>query len=216
MRTYLVAVVAHNQDDLQKFLLASPHGPGNDGTIDCWWIAEDDREDGSDCDSAIFVPRGGQEDVSSVVSNWIEHHTEEWDEEGYPFAATDVGGAFYLAPEQREAAARHDALFRAPLLEEREAGTFYVGPLEPAKHYIRDAYTDVREGLRENGSYLVGEYFAADDDEPHSWGCSESGDAEEAWRYFLGTDFGPIDEGYDEPHLRRLLFRHSALIKENQ
>lgn len=137
MRTYLVAVVAHNQDDLKKFLLASPHGPGGDGTIDCWWIAEDDREDGSDCDSAIFVPRGGQEDVSSVVTNWIEHHTEEWDEEGYPFASTDVSGVWYCTPEQRAANARHDAEFgRAPAtfetpLPKRLPATDVLGPYAP-------------------------------------------------------------------------------------
>ena len=28
--------------------------------LDCWWIAEDDRTDGSDNDSAVFVPMGRQ------------------------------------------------------------------------------------------------------------------------------------------------------------
>lgn len=28
--------------------------------IECWWIAEDDRIDNSDEDSAVFVPKGKQ------------------------------------------------------------------------------------------------------------------------------------------------------------
>lgn len=32
----------------------------NNGWLDCWWVAEDDRHDGSDCDSAVFVPKGQQ------------------------------------------------------------------------------------------------------------------------------------------------------------
>lgn len=30
--------------------------------VECWWIAEDDRIDGSDNDSAVFVPYGSQEE----------------------------------------------------------------------------------------------------------------------------------------------------------
>lgn len=37
--------------------LPSPDHPGVDG-IECWWIAEDERHDGSDCDSAVFVDMG--------------------------------------------------------------------------------------------------------------------------------------------------------------
>lgn len=39
--------------------LPSPDHPGVDG-IDSWWIAEDERYDGSDNDSAVFVPMGKQ------------------------------------------------------------------------------------------------------------------------------------------------------------
>lgn len=39
--------------------LPSPNHPGVDG-IDSWWIAEDSRMDGSDNDSAVFVPMGRQ------------------------------------------------------------------------------------------------------------------------------------------------------------
>jgi DNA/RNA endonuclease G (NUC1) len=31
-----------------------------DRNIECWWTAEDERYDGSDCDSAVFVPHQRQ------------------------------------------------------------------------------------------------------------------------------------------------------------
>ena len=37
-------------------------GPGRSiGRIECWWVAEDDRKDGSDNDSAVFVSPGYQQ-----------------------------------------------------------------------------------------------------------------------------------------------------------
>lgn len=95
------------------------------------------------------------------------------------------------------------------LLEERENGTYYLGDLPSAKAYLCDWYSDVREGLREDGSYVVGEYLEGDD-EPHQWGVSASGDREEAWRYFAGADFGPLDSEYDEDSLREALARYAS------
>lgn len=89
MRTFLVAVVAPDEKSVHEFLLASPHDPtGTDPVIEQWWIAEDDRTDGSDNDSAIFVPRGSKADMSSVIRG----HLKELDP--YPYAATDVSGAW--------------------------------------------------------------------------------------------------------------------------
>ena len=98
------------------------------------------------------------------------------------------------------------------LLEERENGTYFVGgDLDAARAYLRDTYgACLREGYREDGSYLVGEYVD-DSDVPGQWGCSESGSWEEAWRYFIGTDFGPVDEFYDEDHLRTLLSSYANI-----
>lgn len=104
MKTFLVAVVAPSHQDVEHFLKASPYSPGGfeqDSAIDSWWVAEDDREDGSDCDSAVFVPRGSQRDMSDMIKDHIEHHTEEWDEIGYPYANTDVSGFWYQDPEAR-------------------------------------------------------------------------------------------------------------------
>jgi hypothetical protein len=96
MRTFLVAVVAADEQDVHDFLLASTKGPNNeDAVVDSWWIAEDDRQDRSDCDSAIFVPRGAQMDFASVRDQYIEAHSEEWRENGYPYAETDVSGQWF-------------------------------------------------------------------------------------------------------------------------
>lgn len=96
MRTFLVAVVAQSEEDVTEFLLASTKGPDTqDRTVDCWWIAEDDRHDGSDNDSAIFVPRGSQSDLASVRDMWFEHHEEAWREDGYPYVDTDVSGTWF-------------------------------------------------------------------------------------------------------------------------
>lgn len=61
-----VSVVSQDRDDAQMKLMEElkiilqPENP-----IECWWIAEDDRLDGSDCDSAIFVPMGSQKEWSA-------------------------------------------------------------------------------------------------------------------------------------------------------
>ena len=98
-RTFLVAVVAHTHAEVEQFLLASTRGPeAEERTIDCWWVAEDDRTDGSDNDSAIFVPRGAQSTLSDVVDQWFEHNQQRFDEDGYDFADTDVSGTWYSSP----------------------------------------------------------------------------------------------------------------------
>lgn len=57
--TVLVAFCVHADDfaDAQRRLMRNLPRPGSDG-LDSWWIAEDERIDGSDNDSAIFVPMG--------------------------------------------------------------------------------------------------------------------------------------------------------------
>ena len=61
-------VFAENREQAQRGLMPMlPRGPvmgqlweeGGD-CVDSWWIAEDDRLDGSDNDSAVFVPMGKQ------------------------------------------------------------------------------------------------------------------------------------------------------------
>lgn len=40
--------------------------------IEAWWIAEDDRRDGSDCDSAVFVPLGSQASSRALLEPELE------------------------------------------------------------------------------------------------------------------------------------------------
>lgn len=42
-------------------------GEGHDRTEISWWVAEDDRSDGSDCDSAVFVEPGNQAIASLLL-----------------------------------------------------------------------------------------------------------------------------------------------------
>lgn len=70
--TILVAFVVHGKDraEAQRELMLRLPDPVDDiyspvvkphEVIDSWWIAEDDRIDGSDNDSAVFVPMGSQQ-----------------------------------------------------------------------------------------------------------------------------------------------------------
>ena len=93
-RTFLVAMVATSHEELIRCLVDSEATLISNG-IDCWWVAEDDRTDRSDCDSAIFVPRGGQADFASLRDQYLEYHAEEWREDGYPYADTDVSGVWF-------------------------------------------------------------------------------------------------------------------------
>lgn len=75
--TIIVAFVVHadTRDQAQRMLMPMlPRGPvagqlweAGGEYIDSWWIAEDDRLDGSDCDSAVFVPMGTQSWRRAVV-----------------------------------------------------------------------------------------------------------------------------------------------------
>lgn len=93
---YLIAIVAPSEKDVHAFL-----GKPTGGVVE-WWVAEDEREDGSDCDSAIFVPRGAQDDMRSLLDNYWDAQHQLWSEEGYPYADTDVSGAWFRPDEAQE------------------------------------------------------------------------------------------------------------------
>lgn len=44
------------------------------GSLESWWVAEDDRHDGSDNDSAVFVRPGNQNRARAVL--FAEHLTD--------------------------------------------------------------------------------------------------------------------------------------------
>lgn len=41
---------------------------GDYPAVDSWWVAEDDRRDRSDNDSAVFVPLGRQSEAVSILA----------------------------------------------------------------------------------------------------------------------------------------------------
>lgn len=60
--TILVAVTVETHDRAQAHdrLMRILPRPGGVPWLESWWVAEDDRRDGSDNDSAVFVERGSQ------------------------------------------------------------------------------------------------------------------------------------------------------------
>lgn len=96
------------------------------------------------------------------------------------------------------------------ILAETDLGTYYTGPLEPAIKAMRDEYGDA---ITVSQNSVTGAWFAVehrgspDDSIYNQWGQGST--EEEAWRYLIGADFGPIDatyieEGY-EAHQRQML-----------
>lgn len=82
--TFLVAVTVvglHHREQAQAALMArlSRATVRNDPVgIGSWWIAEDDRADRSDNDSAVFVKPGAQAEAHQLL---LEHFlAEPWNE----------------------------------------------------------------------------------------------------------------------------------------
>jgi hypothetical protein len=95
---------------------------------------------------------------------------------------------------------------------EHNDSTYYVGDLEAGKAAARaNLYgsQSILERTHSNGAVSVeihdGKFVEGDSSTLCAWGTSEVGDVEEAWRYLLGTEFGPLDSEYDEPALREYL-----------
>lgn len=63
-------VAADSREDAHRHLgdALAPLLRSNDNTeVEAWWVAEDDRQDGSDNDSAVFVTPGNQQ----AASEWL-------------------------------------------------------------------------------------------------------------------------------------------------
>jgi hypothetical protein len=56
----LVALTIEAPSREEAHELAQVNLPRPNKSVTSWWIAEDDRRDGSDCDSAVFVTPGTQ------------------------------------------------------------------------------------------------------------------------------------------------------------
>lgn len=60
-------VNAHAYLEAELSRIPLGHNPHVDAHVESWWVAEDDRQDGSDNDSAVFVPMGMQHLANRVV-----------------------------------------------------------------------------------------------------------------------------------------------------
>lgn len=60
----------------QTNLMATLPTPWHSRFIECWWIAEDERYDGSDNDSAVFVPIGTQEPTNKLI-NYMKESADQ-------------------------------------------------------------------------------------------------------------------------------------------
>jgi hypothetical protein len=52
---------------LHDALIPTLHSRDRRSAVESWWIAEDDRTDGSDLDSATFCKRGSQQDATDAL-----------------------------------------------------------------------------------------------------------------------------------------------------
>lgn len=67
-----VHVTAANREAAHRTVMDSLPRPGSeyaDSLVEAWWIAEDDRQDGSDNDSAVFVNPGSQHRASVLLEH---------------------------------------------------------------------------------------------------------------------------------------------------
>lgn len=66
----LTAFSIHGEDSASAEMALQQRLPKieRDGPILSWWIAEDERRDGSDNDSAVFVPKGSQKHARVLLS----------------------------------------------------------------------------------------------------------------------------------------------------
>lgn len=71
MSTYVILVAVEvsgsDREHAHQRVQAAMPRPAEGSGIHSWWVAEDDRTDGSDSDSAVFVHKGGQIEGSGLL-----------------------------------------------------------------------------------------------------------------------------------------------------
>jgi len=88
------------EEVLTAELVRVPKGPGPFQVttyVDSWWIAEDDRHDRSDTDSAVFVTKGAQADASRVLER--EALSPAWNLTPPPAAIIRQAALYFLHSE---------------------------------------------------------------------------------------------------------------------
>ena len=86
------------------------------------------------------------------------------------------------------------------MLEYREEteSTYYTGPMEAGLRIATDSNYGKPPWLEDTGN---SEILCVTDS--HHYGYADT--LEDAYRYYLGAVFGPMDEHYDEEYLTRLV-----------
>ena len=91
-------VAGNSRADAQADLLALLGRPDGQRMI-AYWIAEDDRVDGTDNNSAVFVPKGSQQASSLALDRMVRPHPRYVVLYGNPGQALNVHGPFDDAAE---------------------------------------------------------------------------------------------------------------------
>lgn len=92
-------------------------GPGHFGQVDSWWVAEDDRHDGSDRDSAIFVPMGTQTaELFDRLPDEARETIRAALQDGFDYRDDNGGHCSYCDEEAR----KHTGPTDPPLCEDHE------------------------------------------------------------------------------------------------
>jgi hypothetical protein len=82
-------------------------------------------------------------------------------------------------------------------LEVRGDSTYYTGPLDEAKDFIRSLYSVTESSYTDKeGEKRFSVYLGLDGEEVGWKNCNDFGNGDtmdEAWRYALGAEFGPAD-----------------------
>lgn len=84
-RTVLVAFVVQAdsekqaQEQIMEFLPKEDydHDVWHRAGLDCWWVAEDERYDGSDNESAVFIPEHWDAQISQRDARLILEHATQ-------------------------------------------------------------------------------------------------------------------------------------------
>jgi len=111
------------------------------------------------------------------------------------FTGTEVDDIGDVATTISEGTSTAHLLTAADFVEDANGSLLYIGPLYPAMQFIKNN----NEVDGPNRHILTGKWTVKLDG-GNVWGTADT--AEMAWRYAIGAEFGPIDEGFSPFRLK--------------
>src|SRR4030095_2380377 len=136
-----------------------------------------------------------EEKLYTAASNLFEKDTVlDLDKDEYVRGMAEIMAAFLLADKFRWVDNIHkrrgaSQLTDKDFIESPDRGLLYIGPLDVARDFIKGPNkTEVAVFRTNTGRWRV------EFDGGHVFGVADT--EELAWRYALGGEFGPIDEGF--------------------